>query len=78
MMEKAQELLDSLPDEWKAKIESMPERHKPLSDEMARKIDALIISYYPARSMRQLAQVAGVKEHEIRKRVLQLQAEGRL
>ena len=71
-----QEMLDAIPAEWLAEIEKQPDRPKLYDDEFIRKLDAVLIRYYPQKSMRALAQSCGCKENIVYKRVQELRAKG--
>jgi hypothetical protein len=69
-------MLDSLPDEWKEKLDAMPSRKK-YTDEELQRIDALIIAYYPAKSFTQLEAVCGMPRRTLWERYDKLRKDGR-
>ena len=73
-----QDMMDAIPDEWKAAIEGKRRRARVMDDKTKAAIDAMIIQYYPTNTQRQIAMACGCSSGYVATRVLFLRDEGKI
>ena len=73
-----QAMMDAIPDEWKAAIEGKRRRARVMDDKTRAAIDAMILTYYPDKTQRQIASACGCSSGYVATRVLFLRDEGKI
>ena len=73
-----QAMMDAIPDEWKTAIEGKRRRARVIDEQTRAAIDAMILTYYPDKTQRQIASACGCSSGYVATRVLFLRDEGKL
>ena len=73
-----EDMLNAIPDEWKKRVEDLPDKYQGPSEEEIKAIDGMLILYYGKKSKASLAKLMKQSTHFLDKRIKILQEEGKL